>query len=158
MLAELVVEDLIKIDRCTTHISRMATKMGQEWDRSSINNRINNTLCNSNSISKIYTTLTLKIVIKLTGDNNNKIWTITRILYLLRKQELLLEVPDEFIQDSLIKVLIQHKSATKTIITSEEEAQALLALQLTEWDKSTKTTCFLKIKLLQLIQTLTKDH
>lgn len=81
--------------------------MGQVWDRSSINNRINNTLCNSNSISKIYTTLTLKIVIKLTGDNNNKIWTITRILYLLRKQELLLEVPDEFIQDSLIKVLIQ---------------------------------------------------
>jgi hypothetical protein len=73
MRAMLVVEDLIKIDRCTTHISRMATKMGQVWGRSSINNRINNTLCNSNSISKIYTTLTDKIVIKLTGDNNNKI-------------------------------------------------------------------------------------
>ena len=60
VLAELVVEDLIKIDHCRIPISKMAIKMGQLWDRSIINNQISNTPCNSNSISKIYTTLTLK--------------------------------------------------------------------------------------------------
>ena len=60
VLAELVVEDLIKIDHCRIPISKTAIKMGQLWDRSTINNLINNTQCNNNSISKIYTTLTLK--------------------------------------------------------------------------------------------------
>lgn len=60
LLAELAVEAFTKINHCTIPISKMAIKMGQLWDRSTINNQINNTPCNSNSISKIYTTLTLK--------------------------------------------------------------------------------------------------
>ena len=76
-LEEVAVEAPIKIDQCTIPIIKTPIIMELMQRRDTIRPRISNTLPtgNSNSISKNYTTINLKVVIKLrlTGDNNNKI-------------------------------------------------------------------------------------